>query len=459
MKKSIATLLYITSFSLFGAPVPSYHGATNIARAVVNQTVTKQFVESLGIEVGGGGVDTNAVRDIIRDEITPATNRLNQTLSDALDGKLDRIVLDPLFEHNHSEYKQTLDGLDYTTYQTDGGETKVLDRAHIGNKMVYVTEDSNWFTSGFHASEDYRGFGISKSSSDFKNGNFSTFYGDGFIDCGENEITIPNATGTMALMSTTLSGYGITDGATKTELAAKRDLTDNVCRKTEFTEWICNPPRTEFGGVYSIRYDSPVKVYSLFDNEEVVEEIYSPTDDKLNLEFVGYCTATRSAVCSEGKKFVTSDVVDGKLSSAVSTNNPAFVSAVQNTPAPEPGQGEDPPWGTWGTVGAAIAGLVAGLKWLKDKVFDSAGNIQDQFATDLLGKQVANIKADTAALAAAYSETATYAVGDAVTHDGKLYKCSVAITTAEAWTAAHWTETTVATLWNNADTTSYGGQN
>ena len=38
---------------------------------------------------GGGGVDTNAVRDIIRDEITPATNSLDQTLSDAISGKLD----------------------------------------------------------------------------------------------------------------------------------------------------------------------------------------------------------------------------------------------------------------------------------------------------------------------------------------------------------------------------------
>ena len=109
--------------------------------------------------------------------------------------------------------------------------------------------------------------------------------------------------------ATTLSGYGITDGATKTELAAKRDLTDNVCRKTEFTEWICNPPRTEFGGVYSIRYDSKVKVYSLFDNGEVAEEIYSPTDDKLNLEFVGYCTATRSAVCTSNELFVTQSFV------------------------------------------------------------------------------------------------------------------------------------------------------
>ncbi len=39
---------------------------------------------------GGGGVDTNAVRDIAREEIVPATNRLNQTLSDALDDKRDK---------------------------------------------------------------------------------------------------------------------------------------------------------------------------------------------------------------------------------------------------------------------------------------------------------------------------------------------------------------------------------
>ena len=63
---------------------------------------------------------------------------------------------------------------------------------------------------------------------------------------------------------------------------------------------------------------------------------------------------------------ITDGATKTELAAAVSTNNPAFVSAVQNTPAPEPGQGEDPPWGTWGTVGAAIAGLVAGLKWVKN---------------------------------------------------------------------------------------------
>lgn len=162
---------------------------------------------------------TKAEADGLLDDKADKTNTYTKAESNAaLDGKLDRIVRDPLFEHNHSEFKQTLDGLDYITYQTDGGETEVLDRAHIGNKMVYVTEDSNRFTSGFHASEDYRGFGISQSSSDFKNGNFSTFYGDGFIDCGENEITIPNATGTMALMSTTLAGYGIDNAYTKAEV-------------------------------------------------------------------------------------------------------------------------------------------------------------------------------------------------------------------------------------------------
>lgn len=43
-------------------------------------------------------------------------------------------------------------------------------------------------------------------------------------------------------------------------------------------------------------------------------------------------------------------------------------------------------------------------------------------------------------VAPAYDSTATYAVGDLVIHDHKLYKCVTAIPTAEAWTAAHWTE-------------------
>ena len=42
-------------------------------------------------------------------------------------------------------------------------------------------------------------------------------------------------------------------------------------------------------------------------------------------------------------------------------------------------------------------------------------------------------------VASEYSSSNTYAVGDYVYHSGTLYKCTTAITTAEAWTAAHWT--------------------
>ena len=53
--------------------------------------------------------------------------------------------------------------------------------------------------------------------------------------------------------------------------------------------------------------------------------------------------------------------------------------------------------------------------------------------------QVKNIIADE------YDSTATYAVGDLSMHENKLYKCNTAITTAEQWTAAHWTLTDVDT--------------
>lgn len=44
----------------------------------------------------------------------------------------------------------------------------------------------------------------------------------------------------------------------------------------------------------------------------------------------------------------------------------------------------------------------------------------------------------------AYDETATYAVGDLCIYNNTLYKCTTAITTAEAWNTSHWTETSIA---------------
>lgn len=51
---------------------------------------------------------------------------------------------------------------------------------------------------------------------------------------------------------------------------------------------------------------------------------------------------------------------------------------------------------------------------------------------------------DQDSVAPAYSAAATYAAGDYCIYEGKLYKCTTAITTAEAWTAAHWTAADIA---------------
>ena len=46
-------------------------------------------------------------------------------------------------------------------------------------------------------------------------------------------------------------------------------------------------------------------------------------------------------------------------------------------------------------------------------------------------------------MADAYDATNTYAVGDLCIYNNRLYKCKTAISTAEAWTAAHWEATTL----------------
>ena len=75
-----------------------------------------------------------------------------------------------------------------------------------------------------------------------------------------------------------------------------------------------------------------------------------------------------------------------------------------------------------------------------------AGNIITKDASGKLyaAHQDISGKTDLELLADEYDATDTYALGALVVYDGNLYRCSTAITTAEAWTAAHWTETDVA---------------
>ena len=69
--------------------------------------------------------------------------------------------------------------------------------------------------------------------------------------------------------------------------------------------------------------------------------------------------------------------------------------------------------------------------------------LDGQGVTDLT-KQYDDRYAKQSIIAPKYDSTATYALGDVVIHDGKIYKCISAIETAEAWNAAHWALTDLA---------------
>ena len=55
-------------------------------------------------------------------------------------------------------------------------------------------------------------------------------------------------------------------------------------------------------------------------------------------------------------------------------------------------------------------------------------------------KQALDLKTNVTSIAPAYSTSSTYDLGDLVVYNNELYECTTAITTAEAWTAAHWTQ-------------------
>lgn len=57
-----------------------------------------------------------------------------------------------------------------------------------------------------------------------------------------------------------------------------------------------------------------------------------------------------------------------------------------------------------------------------------------------------------------YSASSTYALGSLVIYEGLLYKCTTAITVAEAWTIAHWTQVSLTSLANDGDVYSTSEQ-
>lgn len=95
-------------------------------------------------------------------------------------------------------------------------------------------------------------------------------------------------------------------------------------------------------------------------------------------------------------------------------------------------------------VSAYEMAVKAGYTGTEEQFAEDMGNSGTNATNAANSATAAAASATTAAnaagnLAPAYSASATYAVGDHVLYDGGYYVCNTAITTAEAWTAAHWT--------------------
>ena len=122
----------------------------------------------------------------------------------------------------------------------------------------------------------------------------------------------------------------ILDGkANHEDLSAKRDLADNTCHKTEVywtgdygTETCLRFTFSNFEGYLSWNDGSGHFLFTK--TGETYADFLCP-EDWTGTAYVGIMghaiesMATRHSVCTVGEKFVTSDVVDGKVSSAVST--------------------------------------------------------------------------------------------------------------------------------------------
>ena len=75
-----------------------------------------------------------------------------------------------------------------------------------------------------------------------------------------------------------------------------------------------------------------------------------------------------------------------------------------------------------GTIIPSVASLVEAIE-------DAVADIPEEY---------------NACFAPAYSTSSTYALGQYVTYNGYLYRCTTAITSSESWTATHWTQVALA---------------
>lgn len=75
---------------------------------------------------------------------------------------------------------------------------------------------------------------------------------------------------------------------------------------------------------------------------------------------------------------------------------------------------------------------------------DGSENVSRQVINDNMSKVDAEVGMERGNIAANYSTSSAYNVGDLCIYQGNLYRCNTAIVSGEEWTAAHWTQVNIA---------------
>lgn len=216
--------------------------------------------------------------------------------------------------------------------------------------------------------------------------------------------------------ATTVAGYGITDAATKTEIAAKADLVGGKIPAAQLPSYVDDvleydtmsafPATGESGKIYVAKDTNLVYRWS---GTQYVEISPSPAFDNTVTE------TSQNGVKSSG------------IWSWVKSLLPSWLTPTREEP---PTQAEVSSKYTKPSGGIPDTDMTKAVK-------TSLGlaNTALQKHQDISGKL------DNSSLANKYSASSAYTVGQYVFHDGSIYRCTTAIALpGEAWNPAHWSE-------------------
>ena len=308
MKSTILTILSIACIASYSAPQATYSVATNISEGVTRKIVTKQFIEGLGVV----STDTNAVRDIISDEMTPATNSLYTTINGSIDVKRDKDDL-AVYEVVRTE------NTDWTL------TTNVVDRLATTNGVNAAIAENN---VGYRVRESVAWSGAAE------------------LAMNANGVRSADETRSGAVLFEQVDGK-----ATKTELAGYLPLTGGYLKGPIYFD-AGGRIYTDQGGI-SVNTHQGLNVYNggsivLESNESLTDFGNNPIISATNPSF-------SNAVLAVGLN--------------IDTNSVAVLNEIAST------FGGFPIEGTATTVGGLLAALAAAIAWLKKNKVGSFASV------------------------------------------------------------------------------------